>query len=130
MQSMQFHFYYRKKDIPSHLHYQNNNRIAPILIMLDPGAAIYEKRSDPQTQSGLHGYDNRLDEMQTIFVGYGPSFAKGITLENLETVDIYPLLAHLTGMRPQPNNGTLEKFKFVLRGKHDLREKQVDFGCH
>ena len=98
--------------------------------MLDSDYAIYEKRTDPKIQFGHHGYDNRFDDMQTIFVGYGPSFAKGITLENLETVDVYPLLAHLTGISPQPNNGTLSKFKFVLREKHDLREKQKDFACH
>ena len=35
-------------------------------------------------------------------------------MEAFEMVNVYPLLAHLLGVKPRPNNGSLNVFKNVL----------------
>ena len=34
---------------------------------------------------------------------------------SFESVNVYPLLAHLLGVKPRPNNGSLALFKHVLK---------------
>ena len=60
--------------------------------------------------------------MSTIFFATGPSFKKNVTVDPIESVNLVPLIAHILGIKAQPNNGTLKVFEDVLAvkslGKH------------
>ena len=45
--------------------------------------------------------------MAALFVANGPAFRHGVTLPTFDNVDVYPLLARLVGVTPQPNDGNL-----------------------
>lgn len=127
-------FYYFSKDdpkkrFPDHLHYSHNDLIPSILILPEPGWLLYDKRLNTSTNKslgGTHGYDAfGCEEMNTIFFARGPDFKKDITIEPFESVNIYPLLAHLLGINPRPNNGSLSVFKHILKDWSDLEEIQL-----
>ena len=53
--------------------------------------------------------------MRALFVAKGPAFRPGTRLPVFDNVDVYPLLAHLLGVTPQDNDGTLEPLVPSLR---------------
>ena len=108
-----------KLDVPSYLHYTKNKLIPPLLILPKRGWILYDQRPKKPPKKylkGGHGYDPYLsDEMQAIFFARGPAFKRGVTMEPFESVNVYPLLAHLLGIKPKPNNGSLSVFKHILK---------------
>ena len=77
---------------------------------------------------GTHGYDPFASkEMHTIFFARGPAFNKNVTMEPFESVNVYPLLAHLLGIKPRPNNGSLSVFAHVLK-EWDTPIESLDIG--
>ncbi|XP_069131622.1 bis(5'-adenosyl)-triphosphatase enpp4-like [Argopecten irradians] len=106
---------YRKEDIPERYHYDHNRRIQPLLLVTDEGYSL--RHNNSAVPRGNHGYSNMLPDMHPLFVGMGPAFKKGTTLESLHIVDIYPLMCHIMGLKPAPNNGSLEHVKSILIGE-------------
>ena len=104
---------------PTYLHYTNNKLIPPILILPSSGWILYDERRNTtsnKTLQATHGYDPFASkEMHTIFFARGPAFKKNVTMDPFESVNVYPLLAHLLGIKPRPNNGSLSVFKYVLK---------------
>ena len=109
---------------PKYLHYTKNELIPPILILPSPGWILADQKLNTtvdekvinKIEHGTHGYDPYASkEMQTIFFARGPAFKRGVTMEPFESVNVYPLLAHLLGIKPKPNNGSLSVFKHVLK---------------
>ena len=45
--------------------------------------------------------------MQTIFVAHGPAFKHGYHAKPFNSVDYYPMMCHILGISPAPNNGSL-----------------------
>jgi predicted AlkP superfamily pyrophosphatase or phosphodiesterase len=110
---------YRKEDLPARLDYGKNPRVPPFLCLADIGWSIIShadlaKRKDPMSR-GEHGYDNLDPTMRALFVGHGPAFAPGAVVPPFQNVDVYPLLAHLLGLAPLPNDGRLDDVKAALR---------------
>jgi predicted AlkP superfamily pyrophosphatase or phosphodiesterase len=64
---------------------------------------------------GRHGYDPDAPEMAALFVAHGPSFRRGVVLPPFDNVDVYPLLAKVAGIRPEPNDGRLADVAAALR---------------
>jgi hypothetical protein len=52
--------------------------------------------------------------MQAIFLARGPAFKKGVTVPSFQNIHLYALLAHLLGVTPAPNDGSLDSVKSVL----------------
>ena len=97
-----------KQDIPERFHYGHNPRVAPIFCLPQTGWLLttHEARSH-EGVTGDHGYDNMSPEMAAVFVANGPAFRHGVVLKSFDNVDVYPLLARLVGVTPQPNDGNL-----------------------
>ncbi len=95
-----------KKDIPARFHYGQNPRVAPIFCLPQTGWLLTTRDFHGQ-EAGDHGYDNMSPEMAAIFVASGPAFRHGVVVKPFVNVDIYPLLARLIGVAPQPNDGNL-----------------------
>ncbi|XP_073318798.1 bis(5'-adenosyl)-triphosphatase enpp4 [Pagrus major] len=104
---------YMKKDIPDRLHYMNNERIPPIILIADEGWTIMQ-RGIKVERLGNHGYDNSLHSMHPFLAATGPSFRQNFKMQSLQSVDIYPLMCHLLSVPPRPNNGTLAQAQSLL----------------
>jgi predicted AlkP superfamily pyrophosphatase or phosphodiesterase len=109
---------YRKEGLPARLDYGRHPRVPAFLCLADTGWAITSRdalarRTQPMSR-GEHGYDNLDPSMRALFVAHGPSIARGVTVAPFPNVDVYPLLAHLIGIDPLPNDGHLEDLRGVL----------------
>ncbi|XP_055491538.1 ectonucleotide pyrophosphatase/phosphodiesterase family member 5 [Leucoraja erinacea] len=105
---------YKKEDIPDHFHYKHSDRIQPILLVADEGWTINQNKTFGKFTLGDHGYDNRIKSMQPILIAHGPAFKKNFSMESISSVDLYPLLCHLLGIDPLPNNGTFKNIQKLL----------------
>ncbi|XP_073682818.1 bis(5'-adenosyl)-triphosphatase enpp4 [Garra rufa] len=103
---------YLKDSVPDRLHYKNNRRIQPILLMADEGWTIVKNGKLPRL--GDHGYDNTLPSMHPFLAAYGPAFRKGYKMSSFNSVDLYPLMCHLIGVPPMPNNGSFSHVRCAL----------------
>ncbi|KAI5140544.1 Bis(5'-Adenosyl)-Triphosphatase Enpp4 [Manis pentadactyla] len=102
---------YLKEDIPARFHYQHNERIQPIILVADEGWTIVQNKSSPKCD---HGYDNSLPTMHPFLAARGPAFHKGYKHSTVNIVDIYPMMCHILGLKPHPNNGTFSHTKCLL----------------
>ena len=110
---------YLKEDIPEEFHIKNNNRTAPLVLLPDPGWIVRSKKEivpylEKDFCRGEHGYTNLCRKMNPGFAAFGPAFKKDVKIESIETVDIYPLICHILGIKPNKNNGKLERTKKFL----------------
>ncbi|XP_056624270.1 bis(5'-adenosyl)-triphosphatase enpp4 [Triplophysa dalaica] len=103
---------YLKDALPDRLHYKNNERTQPIILVADEGWTIVKDGSLPRL--GDHGYDNTLPSMHPFLAAHGPAFRAGYTMLSLNNVDLYPLMCHLIGIPPMPNNGSFARVRCVL----------------
>ncbi|XP_062972011.1 bis(5'-adenosyl)-triphosphatase ENPP4 [Elgaria multicarinata webbii] len=103
---------YLKEEIPDRYHYHHNKRIQPIILVADEGWTIVQNETLPKL--GDHGYDDALPSMHPFLAAHGPAFRKGHVQKTICTVDIYPMMCHVLGLSPEPNNGTLSNAKCLL----------------
>jgi predicted AlkP superfamily pyrophosphatase or phosphodiesterase len=96
---------WRKADVPARFHYGHNPRVAPFVCLAETGWVIGTKGHS--VNKGAHGFDPYDPLMDALFVAHGPAFRKGAVLPAFDNVDVYPLLAALVGVAPQPNDGHL-----------------------
>ncbi|XP_036270994.1 bis(5'-adenosyl)-triphosphatase ENPP4 [Pipistrellus kuhlii] len=103
---------YLKEDIPARFHYQHNDRIQPIILVADEGWTIVLNNSS--LKLGDHGYDNSLSSMHPFLAAHGPAFHKGYKQCTIDSVDIYPMMCQILGLKPRPNNGTFGHIQCLL----------------
>ncbi|XP_037698687.1 bis(5'-adenosyl)-triphosphatase ENPP4 isoform X2 [Choloepus didactylus] len=102
---------YLKEDIPARFYYQHNDRIQPIILVAEEGWTIVLNKSLSKCD---HGYDNSLPSMHPFLAAHGPAFHKGYKHSTINSVDIYPMMCHILGLKPRPNNGTFGNTKCLL----------------
>lgn len=110
---------HRKQDMPERFHYGANPRVPDILCLAESGWLITsraeaEKAKQREPYRATHGFDNQLPEMAALFIAHGPDFKRGIVHAGFGNVDIYPLMAKLLGITPEPNDGTLSDVADML----------------
>ena len=98
-----------KEEVPERFHWARNRRVAPVVASADEGWSIClgGDGEDCFNCCGNHGYDNALPSMHPVFLAAGPSFRRGLLAPAFENVHVYPLMCHLQGLEPAPNNGSL-----------------------
>ena len=111
------HACYAKDAMPAHWHYGRHARVPPIVCVPDPGWYLFarEPQRRPTRVRGEHGFDSADPAMRAVFVARGPSFREGVVLPAFDNVDVYPLLAHLLGIAPAPNDGSVRALRPALR---------------
>uniref|UniRef100_A0A8C2ZKQ6 Ectonucleotide pyrophosphatase/phosphodiesterase 2 n=1 Tax=Cyclopterus lumpus TaxID=8103 RepID=A0A8C2ZKQ6_CYCLU len=97
---------YLKQHLPKRLHYANNRRIEEIHLLVERKHCGF---------AGDHGYDNKINSMQTIFLGYGPTFKFKTKVPAFENIELYNVMCDLLGLKPAPNNGTHGSLNHLLR---------------
>ena len=70
---------------PERYHYEDNDRITPIIVVMDLGWSMTDQTTydlNPTLfNGGSHGYDNDLPDMLSIFLGSGPAFQINVTVD-------------------------------------------------
>ncbi|KAM4689731.1 autotaxin isoform 2-T2 [Discoglossus pictus] len=113
---------YLKQNLPKRLHYANNRRIEDIHILVErkwhvakkPVDVVYKKQGKCFFQ-GDHGYDNKFTSMQTVFVGFGPTFKYKTKVPPFENIELYNVMCDLLGLKPAPNNGSHGSLNHLLK---------------
>ncbi|XP_074841730.1 autotaxin isoform X2 [Carettochelys insculpta] len=113
---------YLKHHLPKRLHYAYNRRIEDIHLLVDrrwhvarKSMDVYKKLSGKCFFHGDHGYDNKINSMQTVFIGYGPTFKHKTKVPPFENIELYNVMCDLLGLKPAPNNGTHGSLNHLLR---------------
>lgn len=102
---------WRRTEVPYCLHYGTNENVGDVVIDTELGWLFSDKKAE---YGGTHGYDPSYNDMHALFRAVGPAF-KHISLPHFPNVDVYPLLCHLLGIEPAPNDGSLNIVKRMLR---------------
>ncbi|XP_048881517.1 ectonucleotide pyrophosphatase/phosphodiesterase family member 2 isoform X2 [Brienomyrus brachyistius] len=112
---------YLKQHLPKRLHYANNRRIEEVHLLVERKWHVARKAPEGKKHpgkcgfSGDHGYDNKINSMQTIFLGYGPDFMFKTKVPVFENIELYNVMCDLLGLTPAPNNGTHGSLNHLLR---------------
>jgi len=122
---------YLRDELPERYHFRQNDRIAPIWIVPQPGWAIVTLDEFDVAAGihggltyhprGLHGYDNEHPLMRAIFIARGPAFRHqpGSRLEPFRNTEVYNIICDSLGIEPVANNGTL-RLPLRPEGGHDF----------
>ena len=109
---------YKKEDIPERFHWKHNRRIPPIYINPEVGWLVKQSRDKSGkiwSGGGEHGWPPGESKDYSIFFARGPAFREGFEMQPFNTVDMYPLMCHLLGIEPRPNNGSFDNVKAILK---------------
>lgn len=96
---------WRKAEIPSYLHYQDDSNIGDVLVVPDEGFLFTD---DSCYNGGVHGYDPAYSDMHAIFRAIGPNINKRVNLGQFSNTAVYPFVCHLLGIEPAKNDGEKE----------------------
>jgi predicted AlkP superfamily pyrophosphatase or phosphodiesterase len=108
---------WRKGEIPARFHYGANPRVPPFFCLPETGWEITSRAwvaAHPKPALGDHGFDPFDAQMRAVFVANGPDIRPGARPAVFDNVDVYPLLARLLGVKPQPGDGDLAPLEGVL----------------
>ncbi|WP_313274574.1 ectonucleotide pyrophosphatase/phosphodiesterase [Stenotrophomonas sp.] len=97
-----------REQIPARFEYGQHRRVPAYICTAELGWQVTTRQAELRKGHelrGEHGYDNRLPDMHSPFIGYGPAFAQGMSIAPIDNVDIYPLLARLLHITPARNDG-------------------------
>ncbi len=98
-----------REDVPGHLHYRDNPRIPPVVLIADDRWMIESKvgwpKYVPTYGRGNHGWDPATPNMGALFIASGPAFRPGVQIDDVENVHLYNLLCAVLGLTPAPNDG-------------------------
>lgn len=107
---------WRKNELPERFDYRDHRRVPAIVCLADLGWR-YRSTQLPQYTTpalGNHGWDPEAPEMAAVFIANGPAFRRGVTITQFENTSVYPLLAHLIGVTPEANQGSLADTEAAL----------------
>ncbi|TCZ81703.1 ectonucleotide pyrophosphatase/phosphodiesterase [Lysobacter sp. N42] len=104
------HECWTRETLPARWHYGRHPRVPAIVCQMDAGwdaetAERIARRGGYAAPRGSHGYDPAHPSMAALFIAAGPSFRAGTRLPAFDNVDLYPMLARLLGLVPQPHDG-------------------------
>ena len=115
---------WKKQDIPDRLNYKQGKRVAPIICSSEEGWITTSREryedwikdiDDLDKPRGAHGYDNRYQSMQAIFIARGAAFKSGYVAEPFENIQVYNLMCAILGLKPAPNDGNLNTVRGMLK---------------
>ena len=92
---------YLRHEIPERFYYRDNPRAGDVVVIMDESWILERAPKRARAESwGQHGWDNMLPSMRATFVAMGPGIRPGVTVDEIENIDVYPLMTELLGLRP------------------------------
>ena len=93
---------YLRAEAPAHLHLGDGVRFGDLVLVPDEGARVGFGRTE-SPPAGMHGWDPAHPSMQGIFLMRGPRIEPGRTIPAFESIHVYPFLAEVLDLTPNPN---------------------------
>jgi len=94
---------YLRNESPEHWRVTDDPRFADIAVLADPTYRVISNRDRPlRVKGGSHGWDPSFDDMRGIFLASGPQLPSGLTVGEINNVDVYPLMMGILGL-PLPD---------------------------
>ena len=100
---------YLRSELPERFHYHADPRAGDIVVVMDEswtlsaprraGASTSSRRPADESY-GQHGWDNSLPSMRAMFLITGPGIREGALIDDVQNVDVYPLMTELLGLQP------------------------------
>lgn len=106
--------FWRSNEVPKRLHYGTNPRVHDFVIEAKRGYSLVNNKTQI-VKGGTHGYDNKEKDMQAIFYAKGPAFKVNKTVGSFQNVSVYPLIAHILGLKIETIDGKLSDVDSMLR---------------
>lgn len=110
---------WQKSRIPARFHYGHNPRVPDVVCSAQVGWLIVSHRHrmlhGKKPMYGDHGFDNAAPQMRALFVAHGPGFRDHLVVPEFPNIDVYLLMTHLLGIRPEPNDGNFDAVKAMLK---------------
>jgi predicted AlkP superfamily pyrophosphatase or phosphodiesterase len=94
---------YLRQDLPERYHLRETARAGDVIVVMNEGwimATSIINRGLIQDTWGAHGWDPDVASMRAIFLIAGPGIRKGVTIPEVENIDVYPLMTELLGLKP------------------------------
>ena len=105
-----------RDETPPHLHVANHPRYGDVILLPAEGVLVVFRRN-PSPPAGLHGWDPALPSMHGVFLVRGPGIEGGQQIPAFEAIHIYPFLAKVLGLTPNPQiDGNLHVLESILPG--------------
>lgn len=113
---------YATSDTPGFEYSPKNKDWGAVQIIPDVGyyftssQNIADRKKNPNTTIGVHGYDPKYKDMHGIFYANGPAFKKGYVAPSVKNIHIYPLMCRILGLDiPDTIDGKLNELESVLK---------------
>jgi predicted AlkP superfamily pyrophosphatase or phosphodiesterase len=94
---------YLRQDLPQRYHFRDTPRAGDVVVIMDEGwtlATSILTRALIQTSWGEHGWPPDVASMRALFIIAGPGIRRGVTIPEVENVDVYPLMTELLALQP------------------------------
>ena len=105
--------FWKSTEVPKRLHYGTNPRVHDFVIEAAKGYSLVGKEST-HIKGGTHGYDNNEKDMHAIFYAKGPAFKVDKEVKTFQNVSVYPLIAHILGLKIEEVDGKFSEVKSML----------------
>ena len=103
-----------RDETPPHLQVANNPRYGDVILLPAEGVLVAFSR-DSSPPAGMHGWDPALPSMHGVFLVRGPGVEGGQRIPAFEAIHVYPFLAEVLGLTPNPEiDGNLEVLERLL----------------
>ena len=92
---------YLRQELPERFHYRTDPRGGDVIVVMEESWRLTRAGGKPPRRErwGAHGWDNALPSMRATFLAMGPGIRAGVTVDEVENVDVYPLMTELLGLR-------------------------------
>ncbi len=120
---------FRLKNVPARLNFNQNPREGdPVIVATGPYAIRAQTppagHADRPPTAGMHGFDPQsVHEMKASFFAAGPDLVPGKMVAPFDNVNLYPWMAHMLGLNPPKNDGSLNILAGTLRDNGDIPGK-------
>jgi hypothetical protein len=110
---------YLREEMPERYHFRASPRGGDVVVVMDEGwlmATSILNRGLFQREWGEHGWAPDLPSMKAIFLLAGPGIPAGLTIPEVENIDVYPLMTELLGLSPAGGlDGQAGKIRSLLK---------------
>lgn len=114
---------YSANTLPQRFHFGGHPRIAPILVLAEPGWAMlrrswlegFQRDGTLNRPRGGHGYDNTAPDMQGLFIAHGPAFRSKTKIDSIRMIDLYNVMASILKLTPAANDGDPAVIPLLLK---------------
>lgn len=100
---------------PERWRYRGNPRISPVVGATESGWTLTTRGGRAVRPGGAHGHDVTDSLMRATFIAAGPAIRSGVIAEPFSNIHVYELMCAILGLRPAPNDGSLDSVRTLLR---------------